>query len=83
MICDQVSVLHVDMLRTTTRASFGPTGRTSAVVFRDEGVAVADGFLGAGWVLMLVFAVGGFAGMVLAALMATAGAESAAEERRD
>ncbi|HZI84836.1 MAG TPA: hypothetical protein VFF44_13040 [Casimicrobiaceae bacterium] len=37
--------------------------------------------LGAGWVLMLVFAVGGFAGMVLAALMVVAGAGSANEQR--
>ncbi len=39
--------------------------------------------LGAGWVLMLVFAVGGFAGMVLAALMVVAGAGSASDEPRD
>jgi hypothetical protein len=43
---------------------------------------VADSF-GAGWLLMLVFAVGGFAGMVLAALMFMAGAESANHEQRD
>jgi hypothetical protein len=43
---------------------------------------VADSF-GLGWVLMLVFAVGGFAGMVLAALMVMAGAGSASEEQRD
>jgi len=43
---------------------------------------VADSFLGAGWV-MLVFAVGGFAGMVLAALLVMAGAGSAAEEQHD
>jgi hypothetical protein len=45
-------------------------------------MAVADTF-GAGWLLMLVFAVGGFAGMVLAALMIMAGAGSASEEQRD
>jgi hypothetical protein len=44
---------------------------------------MADSFLGAGWVLMLVFSVGGFAGMVLAALLVMAGTESAAEEQRD
>ena len=43
---------------------------------------MADSF-GVSWVLMLVFAVGGFAGMVLAALMVMAGAESAREEQRD
>jgi hypothetical protein len=36
--------------------------------------------LGAGWVLMVVFAVGGLAGIVLAALMVVAGARSPAEE---
>ena len=45
-------------------------------------IAVAETF-GAGWLLMLVFAVGGFAGMVLAALMVMAGAQSAGEEQRD
>lgn len=39
--------------------------------------------LGVGWVLMLVFAVGGFAGMVLAAIMVVAGANSAREEQND
>jgi hypothetical protein len=43
---------------------------------------VADSF-GVGWLLMLVFAVGGFAGMVLAALMVMAGAESVSDKRRD
>jgi hypothetical protein len=37
--------------------------------------------LGAGWVLMLVFAVGGLAGMVLAALMVVAGADPRGEQR--
>lgn len=44
-------------------------------------IVVADSF-GAGWLLMLVFAVGGFAGMMLAALMVIAGAESASDEPR-
>ena len=39
--------------------------------------------LGVGWVLMLVFTVGGLAGMVLAAIMVVAGANSAREERND
>jgi hypothetical protein len=43
---------------------------------------VAEG-LGVGWVIMLVFAVGGVAGMVLAALMVVAGANSAREEQND
>jgi hypothetical protein len=43
---------------------------------------VADSF-GVGWLLMLVFAVGGFAGMMLAALMVMAGGESVSDERRD
>jgi len=43
---------------------------------------LADGF-GVGWLLMLVFAVGGFAGMVLAALMIIAGGGSAGGEERD
>jgi hypothetical protein len=43
---------------------------------------VANGF-GVGWLLMLVFAVGGFAGIVLAALMFMAGARSSSEEQRD
>ena len=43
---------------------------------------MADTF-GAGWLLMLVFAVGGFAGMVLAALMIMAGTGSASERQRD
>lgn len=44
---------------------------------------MADSFLGVGWMLMLVFSVGGFAGMVLAALLVMAGTGSAAEEQRD
>jgi hypothetical protein len=43
---------------------------------------LADGF-GVGWLLMLVFAVGGFAGMVLAALMIMAGGGSARRQQRD
>ena len=44
---------------------------------------MADSFLGAGWVLMLVFSVGGFAGMVLAALLVMAGTDGEIEEQRD
>jgi len=47
-----------------------------------RGLTVGDG-LGTGWVLMLVFAVGGFAGMVLAALMVVAGARSAGDRQSD
>lgn len=43
---------------------------------------MAENF-GVGWVLMLVFAVGGLAGMVLAALMVVAGAHSGGEEHHD
>jgi len=43
---------------------------------------VAEG-LGVGWLFMLVFAVGGLAGMVLAALMVVAGANSAREKQND
>jgi hypothetical protein len=43
---------------------------------------LADGF-GVGWLLMLVFAVGGFAGMVLAALMIMAGGGAARSRPRD
>ena len=43
---------------------------------------MAEG-LGVGWVLMLVFAIGGLAGMVLAAIMVVAGANSAREEHSD
>ena len=82
MACDQVLVLHVDMLRTTTHAACGG-GRANAVGrLGNGGFAMADSF-GAGWVLMLVFSVGGFAGMVLAALLVMAGTEPAAEEQRD
>jgi len=44
---------------------------------------MADGFVAVGWVLMLVFSVGGVAGVVLTALMVMAGTGSAAEEQRD
>jgi hypothetical protein len=84
MACDQVSVLHVDMLRTTTHAwcsAMGPGDQRSGIGIR--GLAMADSFLGVGWMLMLVFSVGGFAGMVLAALLVMAGTGSAAEEQRD
>lgn len=82
--CDQVSVLHVDMLRTTTHATCAPQGKPHGAVecFGMRGHALADGF-GVGWLLMLVFAVGGFAGMVLAALMIMAGGGAARSRPRD
>ena len=39
--------------------------------------------MNASWVLMLVFAVGGFAGILLTALIVMAGAGSEREEPRD
>jgi hypothetical protein len=74
-------LLHVDMLRTTTLLHFAPTHEAETRPGRG-GIAVAENF-GVGWVLMLVFAVGGLAGMVLAALMVVAGANSAREEHND
>jgi hypothetical protein len=64
----------MDMLRTTKGA---PHDRRSR--FGTRGSIVADG-LGAGWVLMLVFSMGGIAGVVLASLLMMAGAESPASE---
>ena len=50
---------------------------------RNEGDTVADSLFGVGWLLVLVFSAGGFAGMLLASLMHMASANSAREWHRD
>lgn len=64
------------MLTTTSRAPAARAGR--AIQIPIEGGAVDTS-----WVLMLVFAVGGFAGILLTALMVMAGGGSEREEPRD